>query len=237
MKAFIVSICIAVMALSPFATVASDNIDRTNPYAMIEEVGKITFDRFAREEKAIRANPELLKEIVREELMPHIYYQYAGLKVLGHYARPEKGASKQQVNEHKQNVRDFIVAFREYLITSYAQVFTLYEQQKVVFKPAQDFADKKIVLVGVDIIDDTRPPINLQFKVRKNNKTNEWQAFDLVAEGVSLLDAKQKELRTILAQNGIVEVTSMLAEKSARKIVFNEDDNANTVIEAHAGEQ
>lgn len=199
-------------------------VNKENPYEMIEEVAQITFDRFAKEESEISNNPEILKDIVREELMPYIYYQYAALKVLGNYARPKKGASQDEIAAHKQKVRDFMVGFKEYLITSYAQVFTLYNNQKVIFAPAKPIDTQRIVMVGLDIIDDKRPPINIKFKVRKNPKINEWQTYDLVAEGVSLLDAKQKELRTLLAQKGIAEVTDMLETKAAKKIVFEQKD-------------
>ncbi|TKB47900.1 ABC transporter substrate-binding protein [Thalassotalea mangrovi] len=203
--------CLCLLFVGVNAT--AEEVDNQDPYRMIQQVSQITFDRFAVEEKAIKANPNLLKDIVREELMPYIFYQYAALKVLGSY---RKDASSDELKE-------FVVAFREYLITSYAQVFTLYDNQKIEFEPARDFDKEKIVMVGVNVIDDQRPPIDLKFKVRKNTKTNEWQAFDLVAEGVSLLDAKQKELRSILAQNGVPKVTEMLREKSERDIVFKKN--------------
>ncbi|TLU66692.1 hypothetical protein FE810_04040 [Thalassotalea litorea] len=199
---------------------ASD-VSKDDPYQMIEEVSQITFDRFAREEKQIKADPNLLKGIVREELMPYVFYQYAALKVLGNYRK----------NASKEEIKAFVVAFREYLITSYAQVFTLYDNQKIEFEPAKNFDKEKIVMVGVNVIDGQRPPINLKFKVRKNTKTNEWQAFDLVAEGVSLLDAKQKELRSILAQNGVPQVTEMLREKSKRDIVFKKNGKKDAMKE------
>ncbi|WNC68101.1 ABC transporter substrate-binding protein [Thalassotalea nanhaiensis] len=221
MKQLLVKYSVILLASISFLASANvSEISKTDPYVMIEEVSKITFDRFAREEKQIKENPELLKDIVREELMPHIFYQYAALKVLGNY---RKGASK-------EDLKSFIIAFREYLITSYAQVFTLYEHQRVEFEPAKKIDKQKIVMVGVDIIDENRPPINIKFKVRKNSKTNEWQAFDLVAEGISLLDAKQKELRSILAQNGVAEVTEMLKVKSARKIVFKKDEDVDAKL-------
>ncbi|MDN3653525.1 phospholipid-binding protein MlaC [Thalassotalea ponticola] len=226
MKSLLLRSFALVLALVSSAAMAKTDVDKSNPYVMVEQVAQITFDRLAKQEADIRANPELLKDVVREELMPYIFYQYAGLKVLGNYA---KQASQQER-------RDFVAAFREYLITSYAQVFTLYDRQAVVFQPAKDFANKKIVMVPVDIIDEQRPPINLQFKVRKNSKSNQWQAFDLVAEGVSLLDAKQKELRSILAQNGVPEVTQMLIEKSKRPIVFKDENDTDASKNAQVQE-
>ncbi len=217
-------VLIATLSFSMVAN-AADTVNKADPYEMIQEVAQITFDRFAREEAQIKQNPEILKDIVREELMPYIFYQYAGLKVLGNY---RKKASKAEIKE-------FLIAFREYLITSYAQVFTLYNKQEIIFEPEREIGKQKIIMIGVDILEKNDHRINIKFKVRKNTKTNEWQAFDLVAEGISLLDAKTKELRSILAQNGVPKVTEMLVEKSKRKITFKDDVDVDAKIKEQTG--
>ncbi|WOH35862.1 ABC transporter substrate-binding protein [Thalassotalea fonticola] len=223
---------ILLTSLSLISGANASDVSKENPYVMIKEVAEITFARFAREEKAIKQNPELLKDIVREELMPYITYKYASYKVLGNHFKAKKGATKEESAAHKQEIAEFMLAFKEYLITSYAQVFTLYEQQQVKFTPTKKIKTDT-VMVGVDIIDDIRPTINIKFAVRKNNKTKEWQAYDLVAEGISLLDAKRKELRSILARNGVAKVTEMLKKKSQRKIVFKK----NTAVDAKLTKQ
>ena len=184
--------------------------DKKDPYVMIKTVAGKTFDRFANEQQAIRANPNLLKNIVREELMPYINYKYSAFKVIG------KHLKKTTAQERK----DFVPVFREYLVTSYAQVFTLYNNQLVEFAPAKRFSDKKIVAVNTRVIMQGRDDIDVSFKVRKNRKTNEWKAFDMVAEGVSLLDSKQAELSSVIRQKGLPYVTELLKKKSDRDIVF-----------------
>ena len=67
------------IALLGLSTVASADVDKKDPYQMIETVADITFKRFANEQSAIRKEPNLLKTIVREELMPYVNYQYACL--------------------------------------------------------------------------------------------------------------------------------------------------------------
>ena len=177
---------------------------------MIKTVAGKTFKRFADEQQAIQADPNILKTIVREELMPYINYKYSAFKVIG------KHLKKTTAQERK----DFVPVFREYLVTSYAQVFTLYKQQPVEFAPAKNFADKKIVAVDTRIIMTGRDNIDVSFKVRKNKKNGEWKAFDMVAEGVSLLDSKQAELSGVIRQKGLPYVTELLKKKSARNIVF-----------------
>ena len=185
-------------------------VNEKDPYAMIETVAKVTFKRFADENENIKTNPNLLKDIVREELMPYINYKYAAYKVIG-----------SQLKKTSKDERDaFVVVFRDYLVTSYAQVFTLYDNQEVQFAPSRNFADKKIVAVNTLVLMPGRDDIDIAFKVRRNRKTNEWKAFDMVAEGVSLLDSKQAELGSIIRQKGLTHVTELLKEKSQRNIVF-----------------
>jgi phospholipid transport system substrate-binding protein len=192
-------------------------VDQKNPYFMIKEVAGITFKRFADEQQAIRANPNLLKDIVREELMPYVNYKYSAFKVIG------KNLKKTTNEERKA----FVPVFREYLITSYAQVFTLYEKQPVIFSPDKKFSDKKIVAVNTRVVMSGRDDINVSFKVRKGKKTGNWAAFDMVAEGVSLLDSKQAELGSIIRQKGLPYVTELLKKKSTRNIVFKGDNSKN----------
>lgn len=201
-------VCALVLALS-FSVNAKD-VDKKNPYQMIEQVAEITFDRFLKEQAAIKKNPNLLKNIVREELIPYVNYKYSAYKVIG--------SNLKKTTKEERNA--FVPVFLDYLITSYAQVFTLYNGQEVQFEKEKNVKGKSIVAIRTVIVEPDRPPINLAFKVRLNKKTKEWKAFDMVAEGVSLLDAKQAELNGLIRTKGLPHVTEMLKEKSKRNIEF-----------------
>ncbi len=185
-------------------------VDKKDPYLMIKTVASKTFKRFADEQQAIQTNPNILKTIVREELMPYINYKYSAFKVIGQHLKKTTAQERE----------DFVLVFREYLVTSYAQVFTLYDNQPVEFEPARNFSDNKIVAVNTRVIMQGRDDIDVSFKVRKNRKTLDWKAFDMVAEGVSLLDSKQAELGGVIRQKGLPYVTELLKKKSERDIVF-----------------
>ncbi|REL34417.1 MlaC/ttg2D family ABC transporter substrate-binding protein [Thalassotalea euphylliae] len=189
-------------------------ISKQDPYAMIQQVAEITFKRVKDEQQAIRENPNLLKAVVREELLPYVDYRYAAYKVIG------KNIKKTTEQERKA----FVPVFRDYLVTSYAQVFTLYNDQTVEFDPGRKLDKQKIVAVNTRVLQPGGEPIDISFKVRKNRKKNEWKAFDMVAEGISLLDSKQAELSSIIRQKGLTHVTDMLKEKAERDVVFKQDE-------------
>ncbi|WP_154124523.1 phospholipid-binding protein MlaC [Grimontia hollisae] len=202
--AFVVMLGIAFSSLSVAA-----EIDAKNPYTLINSVADNAFSRLKADKEQYIANPELLRDVVKQELMPYINVRYAALKVLGPQARK---ASKEE--------RDlFTEAFYDYLVVSYAQILTQYTDQEIVVEQEKEIDDKrKVVSVRVDILDKARPPIRLDFALRKNGKTEEWQGFDVQVEGVSMLDTKTSEWSGELRKNGIEAVAKQLIERAKAPI-------------------
>ena len=130
---------VAVMALLISTQAFADaTIDKTQPYQMMTQVSEVAFERLKSEQDNIHKDPELLKVIVEEELMPYVNAQYAALKLLGPNL---KGADR-------KDVRVFIDAFRKYLASSYAQELTQYTDQTIEFGPEPKIkADSRITSI------------------------------------------------------------------------------------------
>ena len=191
--------------------IRAQEVDKTQPYQMMTTVAEQAFQRLKAEQERIHQDPEYLKVIVEQELMPYVNEKYASLKLLGPNL---KGAKR-------EDVMRFIVAFRAYLVTSYAQVLTQYSDQMIEFAPEPKLdPNKSITSIKVDIIDAPRPNIKLEFKLRRDKNTGEWQAFDMIAEGISLLSSKQSEWSTKLRQDGIVAVADELEQLAKQPIRF-----------------
>lgn len=184
--------------------------DKSDPYLMIQTVAEITFNRIKAEQQQIQQNPELLRDILEQEMLPYVDYKFAALKVLGKYFR----------SVPKEKVPEFIQVFREYLITTYALALGYYNDQEVVFEPTKDLDDdSKSVTVRALVKEQGRPDIKLAFKVRKSSQTDEWKAYDMVAEGISMLSSKQSEFESILRQQGIDAVIDLMQEKIKQPMV------------------
>lgn len=203
-------VILLVSALLTWTANAAQEIDQTDPYLMMKQVAQKSFDRLKAEQDLVHKDPEHLKVIVEQELMPYVNDQYAALKLLGPNL---KGAKR-------EDVATFITAFRAYLVTSYAQVLTQYSEQTIEFGPEQAVGDdRRITSVKVDIVDTPRPNIKLEFKLRKE-KSGEWRAFDMIAEGISLLSSKQSEWNGKIRQEGILAVAKELDDLAAQPIRF-----------------
>lgn len=202
------------LLLFSFAFSAQAEVDKTDPFKLVQVVAHDLFERIAKEQGQISQDPEQLRVVVEEQLAPYINHKYAAAKVLGtHY--------KKTTPEQR---KAFFEAFRKYLVATYAGILTLYKDQKVVFEPASAIKGK-IVQVKVRVLDEGRPDIEIGFKLRKNKK-GEWSAFDMVAEGISVLKSKQSELQGVIRQQGVQSVTQLLLDKAAKPILVKEIGNS-----------
>jgi phospholipid transport system substrate-binding protein len=165
-----------------------------------------------REKEQINKNPELLRTVMEEELLPYIDYRFSAFKVLGKYASKVP----------REKLLEFVSVFREYLITSYAVALGYYDDQLVEFAPALEFDGRSDVTVRAIIKDGDRPDIKVAFKVRKDRKSDQWQVYDMVAEGISLLSSKRTEFESILRQDGIDKVIELMRKNIAEPIKLNE---------------
>ena len=184
----------------------------TSPYVLMQQTADKLFSDIKANQGKIKSNPEYLRTIVRNDLMPHVHVKYAGQLVLG--------KSLSSANEAQRE--KFFDAFGQFIEQSYAQVLTQYSDQKVEIESEKPTDGKSIVTIRVNVISaNNTPPIKLDFKWRKNSRTGEWQAYDMAAENVSMVATKQNEWSSILRQQGIDTLTAQVAQSAKQPITLS----------------
>ena len=222
LKTFLANV--ALVSLMLVQSVHADEVKLVDPNKMVRQVADNTFERITKDQPLISTNKEHLRVIVEEELMPYIDYKYAALRVLGSEVSKVRAITdKAEKAKAIKDIQRFIGAFREYLVATYAGVFTQYTNQQVEFAAEQPFKGKDVVVVKTKIVEAGKPDIKIDFKVRED-RSGEWRAYDMIAEGISLLDAKQSELQGILRQQGIDHVSDLLEQKSKLPVQFRGSD-------------
>ncbi|TFF79889.1 phospholipid-binding protein MlaC [Aeromonas taiwanensis] len=204
-----IALLLGLMTSMLFSLVAQAEINSSDPYALVDQAAQQTFARLKSDQAQVKSNPNHLRVIIREELLPYVDNRFAAYKVLGN-----------QIKQTTPAQRDaFVEVFTEYMVSSYADALAHFDKQTVQVQPGK-VADSNITAVNVSVKEAGKPDIFLEFKLRKNNKTGEWKAFDMVAEGISLLSAKQNELGGLIRQNGIDAVIAQLREHNAKPLVI-----------------
>lgn len=178
------------------------------PYQLMEEVAQNTFDRLNTEQSKIKADPQYLRTIVREEMLPGVDVRFSAYRVIG----------KQLNNTTTEQRAQFVDAFSDYLVVTYADALAAYDDQTLDIGTGKVTDEDKLVSIPVAVLEPNKPTIQLEFKLRKNNRTGEWKVFDMIAEGISLLSAKQGELSGLIRQKGIDQVTKDLLAHTKKPV-------------------
>lgn len=179
-----------------------------NPQVILEKVTKATFERIELDQESIKSNPDHLRAIIEQELMPYIDHKFAAFKVLGNQFR----------SVPKEKIPEFVGEFKQYLISNFALALAGYGGQELLFEPVNDPQNQKSMTIKAIIREAGRPDINISFKLRRIKNTQEWKTYDLVAEGISLLSSKRSEFASIIRQEGIQAVIDVMRTKNNKPL-------------------
>jgi len=198
----------AVTALFVTQTVRAE----TSPYVLMQQASDKLFADIKNNQAKIKKDPNYLRTIVRNDLLPYVQVNYAGSLVLGSHFKSTTPEQREK----------FFKAFSDFIEQAYAQVLTAYTDQNIQIEPPKEVGDKNLVSIRVNIMQNGgQAPIKLDFKWRKNSKTGEWQAYDMVAEGVSMVVTKQNEWSGILRQQGIEALTAQIQKSAAAPVTLS----------------
>lgn len=190
--------------------VISSSAFANDPYYDMQVAADKIFSTMKAQSASIKSNPNKLKDIVRADLLPYVQVKYAGALILGDAYKSATDAQRTA----------YFKAFENYLVQAFAQALSMYNGQTYQVEAPKDLTNKSLISIRVLLNqpDKNQQPIRIDFQWRKNTVTGEWKAYDLTAEGVSMVTTKQNEWAAILRQNGIDALTKQLNDLSNRKI-------------------
>ena len=126
---------------------------------------------------------------------------WIGKFVMGQYWR--------QLSDKQKD--EYIAIFEKYLIQLYVPKFKQYNDQSYkILKTLSESGNEYSVMTT--IILDNQTPINVQYKLHLN-KSGKIQIFDVIAEGVSLLNTQRSEFGSVLARKDADFLISALTRK------------------------
>lgn len=168
-------------------------------YLFVKEISDNLFSELTHD---TLSNKDKLNTIVEKNLKQHIDFNFISLKIIG----------KNFKKYSKDEIKDFINVMEPYLLGVFSKAFSFYNNQTIMISP-QVKKSGKITSVYIKVTENNKPDINLIFKLRKNKKTGEFKVFDLVAEGISMVDSKRSEFSPIIRNKGLKGATDLVRLK------------------------
>jgi len=110
---------------------------------------------------------------------------------------------------NQEQRKEFVELFTRLLERVYTDKILAYTNQKIVFTKENMFSDKRAEVCS-DVISDTRA---FSIHYRMMLKNGEWKVYDVVIEGVSLIENYRSQFKRILTKKPPEELLRILREK------------------------
>lgn len=153
-------------------------------------------------------------ETQKEEKLKDLVDQYVDFRgvsraILGKYARR---ASKEQINK-------FNTAYYNYMMASYAPRFREYSGEKLQLLSItpRGRAGSGFYAAKTKIIRPDNPEVFVDFMIKaKKTQNKHFVIFDIVAEGISMLNTQKSEFGSIISSKGIDYLIELLERKTVQ---------------------
>lgn len=145
--------------------------------------------------------------IVRDILDPQVDLNRAALLILGKHWRT---ATPKQRERFKSE-------FRTLLIRTYTTAFTQYKEWTIRFLPVQTDPEDKNVMIRTEIIQEGAKPVAVNYRMAQDG--NAWKAYDVMIEGISLVQNYRTTFSDEVARTGSLDaVIDTLARRNAEAL-------------------
>ena len=181
-----------------FNSPASGNVaDERDPVSIIKEASSHILESLDSRRAEFTENPELLRNVVRDDLLPLIDLDYSARLILG---RSGKGASAEQLSA-------FSDAMSGVLINRYAKgmlEFRSSEQLEVLPMKGNNTEKLTRVRTRLKLNSGKFAPVDYAFHMTDQG----WKAFDVTVEGISYVITFRNQISPRVQAEGIDKVTA-----------------------------
>lgn len=171
--------------------------DERDPWTIIEETTTHILHTLQEQREEFEANPEKLRTLVREDLLPLIDQDYTARLILG---RAGRAASEAQLSA-------FSDAMSDVLVNRYADGLLEFrsDEQLEVLPLKGDNSDKLTrVRTRIRLENGGYAPVDYSFRKTEQG----WKTFDVTVEGISYVITFRNQIGPRVEEEGLDKVTS-----------------------------
>jgi len=206
MKKFVLGSLLAMLVSSP---VLANVTDERDPLTIINQTTELILEQLNARRDEFRANPDLLRAVVKQDLLPLLDLEYSARLILGKSGR---GISPEQLNA-------FSDAMSNVLVNRYADgLLEFKSDEQVEVLPMKGNNSDKLTRVRtrIKLPNGGYAPVDYAFRKTDGG----WKAFDVTVEGISYVLTFRNQISPRVEADGIDKVT---ADIVAGNVKLNED--------------
>jgi len=177
----------------------------TSPVALLQRISDQTIAELKAQRLELKDNHRAIHQLVRQNLLPYVDMTLLSRAVLGKHWNQASAAER----------AEFVGRFTSILINTYATALASYQDETVQFLPVRDgITDKKSLLVNSRIIRHGASSIPVSYRLVRRGDS--WKVYDLVVDGVSLIQSYRSQFSSVLNSEGMPGLLKSLATHHAQ---------------------
>ena len=195
-----VALAAAAVLLPAFASAQAPQ----DPGKLIDTVAKKVLRELDANRAEMAKEPQKIRKMVDETLLPHFDTEYSARQVLGLHWR--KATDDQR--------KRFIEAFYQSLLQNYGEALLDFTPDRLEILPyKEDPDDKNRATVKTVIRRDNGSRVPVNYTLRKTEAG--WKAWDVTIEGISYVKSFRTDFSTEIEQKGLDAVIKRLETQQA----------------------
>jgi phospholipid transport system substrate-binding protein len=193
MKKFFLSLAFSLFCASVSAQETAD--------VLVKHVTEDVLDIVRKDKDIQSGNTHKLIELVESKVLPHFNFQHMTALAVGKDWRKATPAQKQLLSNE----------FRTLLVRTYANAFSGYKNQKVIYKPFKPSTGDE-ALVRTEVLQPGSKAIELDYNLEKIDSA--WKVFDVSISGISLVTNYREQFASEIRNTGIDGLVEALSAKN-----------------------
>lgn len=195
-----VSVFFSLIFLTVFAFAAT-----SSPLPMLQTTANQLISKLQQNQSQLKSNPTLINGFVKSIVLPHVAQAQMARSVVNRTTWMSASAADQQ---------NFIGAFRDLVIRTYASAFANYTNESVKFMPLRaSQLNQPIVTVSSNVVRANGPSIPVSYSMSLTS--GQWLVTDFSVDGVSMVNSFRSQLASLDTGKGLAALTAILQKHNS----------------------
>ncbi|NNJ95271.1 MAG: ABC transporter substrate-binding protein [Halobacteria archaeon] len=156
-----------------------------------------------RNDPAILDDEDRTRRLADQLILPNIDFRVASQWVLGKHWRTASPSQREA----------FVDEFRALLVNTYLRSLRKYQDYTVRILAARPGQPDGRAVVDAEVLQPDGPPIKVMFRLHRQKR--DWQVYDIVIEGVSLVATHRSGFATEIRDKGLDSLIAHLVVRNA----------------------
>jgi phospholipid transport system substrate-binding protein len=186
------------MFVASASAYAADLTAQSGPGELIESVAREVVKELDAHRTEMRKDPQKIRKLVDEYLLPHFDTEYAAKLVLGKNWRTATADQRKR----------FVEAFYQSLLQNYGEALLEFTPDRLTIQPYRGAPAETTATIRTEVKRDngTRVPVN--YSLHKIDSG--WKAYDVTIEGISYIKSFRTDFGAEIDQKGLDGVIQRL---------------------------